>query len=75
MASSCTRGDSGWMLGNTSPREWSGTRNRLPREVVASLFLEIFENSVDVAWRDMVSRHGDRWMVRLDYLRGLFQLW
>jgi len=25
MASSCTRGDSGWMLGNTSPREWSGT--------------------------------------------------
>ena len=26
MASSCTRGDSGWMLGNTnSPRERSGT--------------------------------------------------
>ena len=39
-------------------RHWK----RLPREVVASLFLEIFQNSVDVAWRDMVSRHGgDGW--------------
>ena len=26
MASSCTRGDSGWMFGNTTfPKEWSGT--------------------------------------------------
>ena len=24
MALSCTRGDSGWMLGNTPFREWSG---------------------------------------------------
>jgi len=24
MVSNCARGDSGWMLGNTSLREWSG---------------------------------------------------
>ena len=33
-------------------------RNRLPRDVVESLSLEVSRNRVDVALRDMVSGHG-----------------
>ena len=30
MASSCARGDSGWMLRNTSLKEWSGAETGCP---------------------------------------------
>jgi len=47
---------------------------RLPREVVESLSLEVFEKCVYVALTDVVSRTGgDELMVGLDDLRGLFQ--
>jgi len=39
-----------------------------------SLSLEVLKNHVDVAPRDMVSRHG-RDAIGLDDLRGLFQLY
>ena len=46
---------------------------QLPREVVQSLSLEVFQNRVDVALRDVVSGHGgDRLMVGLGDLSGLF---
>mgnify|MGYP001856419827 CR=1 FL=1 len=35
VVSGCTRGNSGWMLGNTvSPREWSGTGMGCPSDEV-----------------------------------------
>ena len=40
-------------------RHW----HRLPRKVVESPFLEVFEKHVDMALRDMVSRHGGDWLM------------
>ena len=46
---------------------------QLPREVVQSPPLEVFQNRVDVALRDVVSGHGGgRLMVGLGDLSGLF---
>ena len=52
-------------------RQW----HRLPRQVVESPSLEVFKSCVDVAPRDVVSRHGGGGlMVGLGDLSGLFQL-
>ena len=45
MASSCTRKDSGWILGKIS-LHWN--------EVVESPFLEVFKKCLDIALRGMV---------------------
>ena len=50
-------------------RQW----HRLPREVVDSLPLEVFESCVDVALRDVVSGYAGGAMVRLHDFSGLFQ--
>ena len=47
---------------------------QLPSEVVQSSSLEVFQNRVDVALRDVVSGHGGGGLlVGLGDLRGLFQ--
>ena len=48
--------------------------HRLPREVVQSPSLEVFQSRVDVALRDVVSGHGgDGLEVGLGDLKALFQ--
>ena len=48
--------------------------HRLPREVVQSPSLEVFQSPVDVALRDVVSGDGGVGVVvGLGYLRDLFQ--
>ena len=51
-------------------RQW----HRLPREVVQLPSLEVLRSRVDVALRDVGSRHGGGGLtVGLDELSGLFQ--
>ena len=58
MASSCTRGGSGWILGRISSlKEWSGS-GTAAQGVVGSPSMEVFKNHGDVAPRDVVSGHG-----------------
>ena len=66
---------SGWMLGKTLSLEVVLHWHRLPREVVESPSLEVFQSRVDVALRHMVSGHsGDGLMVGLDDLSDLSNL-
>lgn len=48
---------------------------KVPRKVVKSPSLNVFKNHVDVALRDMVSRHmvGMDWSVGLGDLNSFFQ--
>jgi len=51
-----------------------GCWNGLPREVVESPSLEVLQNYVEVALRDVVSEHGGGGLVvGLDGFRALFQ--
>jgi len=52
-------------------RHW----NRLPRVVVVSPALEVSRNRCCMEGYGLVGNIGDRWMVRLDGLGGLFQPW
>ena len=47
--------------------------NRIPKEVVELLSLEVFKKYVYVALRDMVNGHGDDGSMVGHDLRGLFQ--
>jgi len=74
MASGCVRGDLAWILENFFTERVVKRWTRLPREVVESPSLEVFEKCVDVDFRTWFSRHGGvGLMVGLDDLRGLFQ--
>jgi len=77
MASSCARRDSGWTLGNTSPKEWSGAGmgcpgrwwSHRPWRRSRNIWI-LFEG------HGLVRSIGDGWMVGLvDDLEGLFQPW
>ena len=76
MASSCTKGDSSWILGGKKVfleivvKHW----NRLPREVVESLFLEILKKYVDVSMRETwFSGYGEDGLTVRSDDRGLCQ--
>lgn len=67
-------GDSSWILGKNSQKEWSGTGTGLPREVVESPSLEVLKKHGDVVeGHVLVDNIGGRWTVGLDDLSGLFQ--
>jgi len=77
MASRCTRGNSGWTLGNTSsPREWSvlewaalgGGGFTVPGGVPEAF-------GCYTEGHGLVGTNGDYWTVELDDLGGLFQTW
>jgi len=73
MALSCARGSSDGTSGKVSSQKLITHWHRLPREVVKSPSLELFESHGDVALRDMVSGHGgDGLTAKLDDLLDVF---
>ena len=77
MASSCTRGDSCWMLGNTSLRESGQTQE----QAAQGGGRVTVPGGVQETFRYCTKGHGSvgnidgRWTVGLDDLKGPFQCW
>jgi len=75
MASSCTRGNSRWTSGNTSPQEWSGAGMGCPGR-----WWSHHPWSVEETFRCCTEGHGlvgnigDMWKTALDD-KGLYQAW
>ena len=76
MASSCARGDSGWTLRKTSPKEWSALEQAAQGGGEVTNHRGIQETfRCCTEGHGLVGNIGDGWMVGLDDLRGLFQPW
>ena len=76
MTSSCTRGDSGWTLGNTSSqREWSGAGMGYPGRWWCHHPCVQEEFRCCTNGHGLVGNIGDRWIVGLDDLGGRVQPW
>ena len=74
MASSCTRGDSGWMLGNTL-QESGQALERAPQEGGGVYITEGVQETFRCCTEGycLMRATGDRWMIGLYGLGGLFQ--
>ena len=76
MAYIFTTGDSSWMLGNISPKEWccggAAARGGVGVTVPGGV-QETFRCCTEGC--GLVGNIGGRWTVGLDDLRGLFQPW
>ena len=76
MASSYTRGGSGWTLGEAfSPKEWSGTGTGYQGSAGVTIPEGVKGVSCCTEGHGLVGNIDDRWMVGLDDLVGLLQPW
>jgi len=76
MASCYTRGGSGWILGNTSLRQWSGAGTGCPWSAGVAVPGGVQELCrCCTEGHDSVGNISGRLAVGLDNLRGVFQHW